>query len=378
VETAHRILSIITSAGIVQGVFLAVAILRRRNGSRRADRFLAAILLFFTANIAVTELLFSPGKLPLGTYFLVIGGFQLLFGPLLLFYVRVLRSDIGSPALVPDFTHGPRDMAHLIPLFLYLGCLAFALAFPGALPAGLHSTLEHAGQFLWTAILAHTVSYLIAVLITVRDFTRRLKSHYSSIENLDLSWLRFITIVFIAAYSLIAVLLLALSHNHPFLPEDKTVSLALSLLVYALGWRGFFQDSKPPEPAGKSPKYARSGISPGEANRLLQALRALMDEEKPYLDPDLSLSTLAEEAGLSVGDLSRVINEAGGTSFYDFVNAYRVEEAKRLLLDARHGGRGILDIAFGVGFRSKSTFNACFKKRTGGTPKAFRLKSPAA
>jgi AraC-like DNA-binding protein len=272
-------------------------------------------------------------------------------------------------------------MAHLAPFLIYILLLVFFRALGGRLPAHTLSAVEKAGRFVWMALLTHTAVYLLVVMRSLYRLRATLKSRYSRIETIDLSWLRYMAFAFFATYLVLAVLLLFLSHDHPLLSEDKTVSLVLSILVYALGWRGLFQGSAPLgalERAGAAVKYARSGASADEAIRLLESVRRLMDEEKPYLDPDLSLPALAEEAGLSTGVLSRVINEAAGANFYDFVNAYRVKKAARLLADPVHAGRSILDIAFGVGFRSKSTFNTCFKKATGLTPKELRARGSSA
>ena len=73
--------------------------------------------------------------------------------------------------------------------------------------------------------------------------------------------------------------------------------------------------------------------------------------------------------------LSRIINERFGASFNDFVNEYRIKEAKSALRDPGQAERTILDIMYGSGFYSKSTFNTAFKKFTGVTPSKYR-KNP--
>lgn len=87
---------------------------------------------------------------------------------------------------------------------------------------------------------------------------------------------------------------------------------------------------------------------------------------------DLSLSRLAEAAGLNVHLASKAINECSGGNFYDWVNLYRVDKAKSLLLDS---DAQISRICYDVGFNSKSTFYAAFKKVTGLTPGAYRKQT---
>ena len=97
-----------------------------------------------------------------------------------------------------------------------------------------------------------------------------------------------------------------------------------------------------------------------------------MAETRPYLDSQLTLQDLAEELAISPHNLSEVINTQAGKNFYDFVNGYRVEEAKRRLRDPRHANLTILAVATDSGFNSKATFNAFFKRSTGQTPSQYR------
>ncbi|MEL6256529.1 MAG: helix-turn-helix domain-containing protein [Bacteroidota bacterium] len=75
---------------------------------------------------------------------------------------------------------------------------------------------------------------------------------------------------------------------------------------------------------------------------------------------------------LSNGYLSQIINQKEGKNFFDFINGYRVEEVKRNLADPNFDHFSILGIGLEAGFKSKSTFNAVFKKMTGHTPTAYK------
>ena len=88
------------------------------------------------------------------------------------------------------------------------------------------------------------------------------------------------------------------------------------------------------------------------------------------LDPLLTMPKLASAVGATPNQLSFVLNQHLGKSFFDFVNEVRVDEASRLLIEEPN--RTILDIATEVGFNSKSTFNQAFKKITGHTPSNYR------
>jgi len=103
-----------------------------------------------------------------------------------------------------------------------------------------------------------------------------------------------------------------------------------------------------------------------------QKLLQLLQEEKLYQDAQLSMDTLAKKTDLSNGYLSKIINQKEGKNFYDFINSYRVKEVKTNLTHPDYAHYSIFGIGLEAGFKSKSTFNAVFKKMTGMTPSAYK------
>ena len=131
--------------------------------------------------------------------------------------------------------------------------------------------------------------------------------------------------------------------------------------------------------AGLTPngrRYAKSGLSSESMNTLLAALQKAMEEDKIFLDPELSLPRLAEELGCSVNHLSQAINAGHSMSFFNYINQYRVTEAARMLRQKECQFPAILDVALSVGFNSTSTFYTAFKKATGQTPAKYRRTQP--
>jgi len=106
--------------------------------------------------------------------------------------------------------------------------------------------------------------------------------------------------------------------------------------------------------------------------KYLVELKELMEEKKVYRSEGLSLKTLSRQLSLPERHLSQLINDKLNKSFFDLVNYYRVEEAKQMLLEEEEEKRNILDIAFEVGFNTKSAFNRAFKKHTNMAPSQFR------
>ena len=122
-------------------------------------------------------------------------------------------------------------------------------------------------------------------------------------------------------------------------------------------------------------KYSTSALPDEKVEEVLPKLKRLMEEEKVFLDAELNLQRLAGKVGIHYNYLSRIINEKFGVSYNDYVNGYRIEEAKQMLVDPGHAEKTILDIAYDTGFYSKSVFNTAFKKLTGMTPSRYRKKN---
>jgi len=122
-------------------------------------------------------------------------------------------------------------------------------------------------------------------------------------------------------------------------------------------------------------KYSTTSISDERMEGALAELTEMMEVEKVYLDPDLTLQKLAKQLRIHYNHLSRIINERFGVSFKNYINRYRVDEAKRRLSDPAEKDRNITDIMLDAGFYSKSTFNTAFRKFTGTSPSTFRKKN---
>lgn len=119
-------------------------------------------------------------------------------------------------------------------------------------------------------------------------------------------------------------------------------------------------------------KNEQLAVSEKEYNEELLKLQQYMTEEKPFLDPSLTIQDVSKDIAIPVRDLSLLINHKLQQHFYDFVNTYRIEEAMEILKDATKSKMTVLEILYEVGFNSKSSFNTAFKKHTGDTPTVYR------
>lgn len=126
--------------------------------------------------------------------------------------------------------------------------------------------------------------------------------------------------------------------------------------------------------AGSSPKhkYAKSGLNAALLEEFKRRLENIMQSEKAFLQPNLTLPKLAAAVDCSVNYLSQVINSRFGMSFSDYLNQHRIEYAMNLLSEQDGNHCAIVNVAFAVGFNSISAFYAAFKKCNGQTPAYYR------
>ena len=102
-----------------------------------------------------------------------------------------------------------------------------------------------------------------------------------------------------------------------------------------------------------------------------EKLTRLMTVDQLFLDNELGLPVLAKSLGATSNEVSWLINEIHHDNFYNFINKYRIGEAKKLLLSEQYQKLNIIGIAYQSGFNSKTTFNQAFKKHTGQSPTDF-------
>ncbi|WP_421801578.1 helix-turn-helix domain-containing protein [Flagellimonas sp.] len=106
----------------------------------------------------------------------------------------------------------------------------------------------------------------------------------------------------------------------------------------------------------------------------LEEIKSYIKREKPYKQADLSINRMAEDLGVSPRRLSFLINNYFGKNFMTFINDYRIEMAKKQLIDSDDSAETVLEVMYDVGFNSKSSFYTLFKSKTGYTPLAYKRK----
>jgi AraC-like DNA-binding protein len=122
-------------------------------------------------------------------------------------------------------------------------------------------------------------------------------------------------------------------------------------------------------------KYEKTSLSDLDLEKIKLELEILMKEKKYYQDDEIYLDDIANELMINKNQLSRVLNEIYNKNFYQFINSYRIAEAKELMI--QYPSRTILEIAYEVGFKSKSAFYKNFFEQTNLTPQEFKKRANA-
>lgn len=314
-------------------------------------------------------------------------------------YLRLtLLSEITRFAMAPAlylsvsyFTAADRkfrkaDLWHFIPCLLFaVNCLpALTPGFSGSLllnraAASFPVMAPSIRTFMFLVIKLQVIIYWIGAYARLVRHRKNVRLIYSSPAPVELQWLK---------YFLLGLLFMVLLwFNEVFFHIawiDSYSSLGYLAAIYfvshfALSQRGIYAfPARAVEDIGQiideSNHKARrqERVAADKIEALKTRLVLMMETEKCFLDPDLGLPALAGKMNLSSHELSYVLNNGFGTTFFDFVNGYRVEEAKMLLRSDQHRHLSMVGIAYEAGFNSKTTFNTTFKKVTGLSPTAFQ------
>ncbi len=199
-----------------------------------------------------------------------------------------------------------------------------------------------------------------------------LKRNHSRFGNLLRNW---VTILF--AVYLFLTLFISLNLNTIMVVYSDILTLGtIGAFVLILGYVAYFHpkilwDKNELKKAGPPEKYCRSGLSQELSEELKNKLLRLIEEEKLYLNNDLTLDNLANRLSIPRHYVSQIINEQFEMGFYDFINRFRIEEAKTLLKNQEDCQLKVIEIVYQTGFNNKVSFYKAFKKSTGHTPKRY-------
>ncbi len=362
-------ITIIIFLGIAQGIFIGILLLTLKRGNIKANRLLGLLMIIFSVSISG----FLAGRIITDSHFFFLvelpSSVILLIGPMFYFYVLALVKK--------DYNLDKKSALHFIPFTLLM---IFNLIFYSSNSAQT-VTAEYSRMFspldriMIGLQIIHVFIYTIVIKKILTGHELKVKSTLSFTDNINLKWLKLTVIVLQVIFGIIAVSVILLSAGINLEAFITTfIPVLAALVILGLGYWGFKQPIIIPFESGnsKARKYEWSTLSEEKADNCMDKLMFIMHDEKPYLDSGLTLQKLAEVVDISPQHLSQVINERMNQNFFDFINGFRIKEAKRLLVDPKGELLTILAVAEEVGFNSKSSFNTAFKKITGMTPTEYK------
>lgn len=298
-----------------------------------------------------------------------------------------------APALylsVVYFTSPEHDFKS-ISLFHFLPCLIFLLyqlpyffndaetkRLMQAHPQPLKSIDIYRVILLTLAIKIQFLIYWLLAFLRVRKHQKNIRFLASDLQPIHLQWLYYLLFFLLAMY----LLWLNTVYFHLQFADKITAPAYLLasffIAYYSLKQKEVFAYSEPVLKDIKDIFEAEARViltarvTDEEIQRKKKELEDFMISSEIYLDAALSLPSLSIALGYPVHDLSYVINKGFNQNFYQFVNAYRLNRAKILLVSETHKHLNMVGITYACGFNSKTVFNTAFKKLTGQTPSEFK------
>ncbi len=373
--------------GIAQSLFGAF-VLATKKRVEISDRILIACLLTFAFKFGLYlmhlehseffDLAFSMGLMPL------------TFGPYLYLYTTYLVER----KVRFEYT----DLLHFLPFVIVTAC--YFVFFKDVVDFNEVNYFQN-DYYLWVRILygiifiISIVAYTVFTYVKLWRFRKDMASNFSYwTRQLRLLWLNFIPALFVLLFLIyfIAGAINAFSFKKVF--DISALShIGLTIIAFAISYFGVRQMSlfrpvyikvakERPEIANEAKESTEDGaqierktkvrFTEEEAQALIAKLNRHMEEERPYINPELTLYDLSSQLNLTKNELTDLLNNHIGKNFFAFVNEFRLNAVIRKFENPDFGHYTIIAIAYDCGFNSKSTFNSIFKQHTGQTPSEYK------
>ncbi|MDW3192457.1 MAG: helix-turn-helix domain-containing protein [Cytophagales bacterium] len=364
---------------IGQALFLAFSFSTIKAQNKLAAFLLIAIV--FALAWYQTEFLAIRNRweIPSGLFFGTRYGSWLLLGPLLYCYSK------ASCPLSWNFNR--KAFLHFVPFLVFVVILPFLthdLHTWRSVDYGLLTVFDHMNrepitfwQYVYgTVAFGQFIHLIIYALLAYRNLHQcqiELQKEYSNLLQKGYLWQRMFFLFTIIIVSAVGTFIgfqfiTGIYRRH----ADYFYVVPLSLAIYCLMYQAikfpqlFFDYAEELKPV----RYEKSSLSPNASKAYIQKVVEAVESQSLYINRELRLTDVAKQLEMSPNHLSQVINENLQKNFFDFINQYRVTEAKKKI--AEEPDKTLLQIAHEVGFNNKTSFNNAFKKHQGMTPSSYR------
>ncbi|CAM1347372.1 helix-turn-helix domain-containing protein [Tenacibaculum crassostreae] len=287
---------------------------------------------------------------------IILNSFLFFYAPILyLFALSIVKGSISIK----------KHIAHFIPFAIFF-VLNVALVFMFLLKRDSEVT----SNILWIRNSFDKLYFVQVIAYTLISFWVVYKYKSDDLRFVRISkWLKLTLVLFLTIWLMFLISSLIntspkISNAFTFLGILLLLGLSNITLFQLLNHPEFFYNNL-------TVKLRKETANPKINKEIYTKLCNLVEEKKLYKNADLKINDLSEALGESARNISILINTFYKGNFYDFINFYRIEEAK-LLLKNGNDDMTILTILYESGFNSKSVFNAVFKKMEGQTPSAYR------
>ena len=303
---------------------------------------------------------------------------DVFIGPLLWVYVKGIIGDTKN-------SFKDNSVHFVFPVLYVIGISFPALIGMASESYGMEYIDKLQPILLFTIVYSYV--YVIVTYLKLMRFQKLVKLNYSNLENRDLNWVRYLllaTIVILTidiSTSIYETFAGDMGFNIGFISVIPIVFMVLYLGYYGtiqskvLLPNFLFDTIDNGKNKGNGSSYLASkkyNYDQKEMQGLTEKLNDLMAIKKPFLEEDLTLSTLAQFLQVPDKKLSTLLNQNMGVSFYDYINRLRIEEVKRRMALPESNKYTLLAIAYDCGFKSKSSFNRIFKSSTQLSPSDYR------
>jgi AraC-like DNA-binding protein len=335
-----QILFFLSALGVFNSVVLSFYFLFFKNNKTKSDLFLGLLLL--SLSIRIGKSVFYNFNHQLSKTYLQIGlSACFLIGPLLYFYVRSILQNLNYSFAKYSLT------------IMIITISVFGFLFP-----------YKENPAIWRGIIYYLINiqWFIFIALSIyeaRQIFRKLVTNRSQISYHE-TWILSI---------ICGVFAIWLSYSLAKYTSYISGALTFSFSFYMSFLLIYYVKNKTLISVINKEKYINK-IDEKLVKEIQEKINTLFETRKIYTNPDLTLSILAKELNIRPQLLSQFINDNLNKSFTQFINEYRIDEAKRLLKESTQFK--IDAIGFESGFNSSSTFYSSFKKITGTTPSNYQ------